>query len=67
MDPLLGVPEAARLLGVKPSTLYQWAYQKRIPKVKLCGRSLRFRLSDIERLINEGFEPALADRLGDES
>ena len=34
---LLDVQEAAALLAVKPSTLYQWAYQRRIPVVKLFG------------------------------
>jgi hypothetical protein len=30
---LLGVNEAAAILAVKPATLYQWAYQRRIPVV----------------------------------
>lgn len=58
-DRLLDVHEAAALLSVKPATLYQWAYQRRIPVVKLMGRALRFRLSDIERLITQGVRPAL--------
>lgn len=47
---LLNVTEAAAMLGLKPSTLYQWAYERRIAHVKL-GGALRFRLSMIERLI----------------
>ena len=60
-DRLLAVREAAALLSVKPATLYQWAYQRRIPTVKLFGPkgALRFRLSDIERLIAHGVRPAL--------
>jgi len=58
-DRLLDVRQAAALLAVKPSTLYQWAYERRIPVVKLLGWSLRFRLSDLERLIVEGVRPAL--------
>lgn len=61
-DRLLDVHDAAVLLGVKPATLYQWAYQRRIPKVKLLGHALRFRLSDLQRLINQGRHPALRDR-----
>ena len=53
-DRLLDVREAAALLAVKPATLYQWAYQRRIPVVKLMGRALRFRLSDLQRLITDG-------------
>jgi len=50
---LLNVHEAAAMLGLKPSTMYQWAYERRIPIVKLFGPrgALRFRLSDIEALI----------------
>jgi excisionase family DNA binding protein len=58
---LLDVREAATLLAVKPATLYQWAYQRRIPVVKLMGRALRFRVSDIERLIAQGARPALRE------
>ncbi len=57
-DRLLNVHEAAALLAVKPATLYQWAYQRRIPVVKLMGRALRFRLSDMERLITQGVRAA---------
>ncbi len=31
---LLDVREAAAVLGLKPSTLYQWAYERKIPVVK---------------------------------
>jgi len=34
---LLNVNDAAAMLAVKPATLYQWAYQRRIPVVKLFG------------------------------
>lgn len=50
---LLDVNEAAAMLGLKPSTLYQWAYGRKIPVVKLLGRALRFRLSVIEKLISD--------------
>jgi len=49
-DRLLNVREAAAILGLKPATLYQWAYERRIVHVKL-GGVLRFRLSAIEKLI----------------
>ncbi len=58
-DRLLDVREAAALLGLKTSTLYAWAYERRIPVVKLFGRSLRFRLSTIEKLIRDSERPAL--------
>ena len=58
-DRLLDVREAATMLGLKPSTLYQWAYERRIPVIKLLGRALRFRLSTIQKLIAESERPAL--------
>ena len=58
-DRLLDVREAASMLGLKPSTLYQWAYERRIPVIKLMGRALRFRLSTIRKLIAESERPAL--------
>jgi excisionase family DNA binding protein len=63
-DRLLDVREAAAMLGVKPATLYQWAYQRRIPVVKLFGPrgALRFRRSDIEALIARSVRPALRSR-----
>jgi excisionase family DNA binding protein len=58
---LLDVNEAAAMLSLKPSTLYQWAYERRLPIVKL-GRALRFRLSDIEELIARSLRPPLAQQ-----
>ncbi len=58
-DRLLDVREAAALLAVKPSTIYQWSYERRIPVVKLMGRALRFRLSDLEALISRSLRPPL--------
>lgn len=57
---LLGVREAASLLGLQPATLYQWAYKRRIPVVKLFGRrgALRFRLHDVQKLIQDSVRPA---------
>jgi len=58
---LLDVREAAALLAVKPATLYQWAYQRRLPVVKLFGPrgALRFRLSDIQALVARSIRPSL--------
>lgn len=57
---LLDVQEAAALLGVRPATLYQWAYKRKLPVVKLFGPrgALRFRLSDLEKLIHNSLRPA---------
>lgn len=65
-DRLLDVREASEMLAVKPSTLYQWAYQRRVPTVKLFGRALRFRLSVIQQLMKTSDRPALREHLDDE-
>jgi len=57
-DRLLNVEEAAALLGLKPSTLYTWASERRISTVKV-GRALRIRLSVVEQLIRDCERPAL--------
>ncbi len=63
-DRLLDVHEAAALLAVKPATLYQWTYQRRLPVVKLFGPrgALRFRRGDLEALIARSLRPALRER-----
>jgi excisionase family DNA binding protein len=60
-DRLLKVDEAAAMLGLTPATLYQWAYEKRIPVVKPNGPRgpLRFRLSTLLRLVDQWERPAL--------
>jgi excisionase family DNA binding protein len=60
-DRLLKVEEAAAMLGLTRATLYQWAYERRIPVVKPNGPRgpLRFRLSTLQRLIEEWERPAL--------
>ena len=60
-DRLLNVHEAAALLGLKPGTLYQWAYERRLPTVKLSGLRgpLRFRLSTLLRFIAKAERPAI--------
>ncbi len=60
-DRLLDVREAAAMLGVKPATMYAWAYERRIATVKLSGPRgrLRFRLITLQRLIAQSERPAL--------
>jgi excisionase family DNA binding protein len=48
---LLTVHEAAQFLSVSVSTLYGWAWQRRIPFVKM-GRALRFDSADLERFVD---------------
>lgn len=60
MEELLSAEQAARQLGVKLSTVRAWTFRRQIPFVKLLGRrAVRYRQSDVERLIKAGLRPAL--------
>jgi len=50
MDKLLTTQEIAEVLGVKPSTIYQYTHQGYIPHVKI-GKFVRFREKDVERWV----------------
>ncbi len=67
-DHLLDVNAAGVLLGIAPATLRNWAYQRRIPKVKLGGPRgpLRFRRSDLERYIRASTQGPLGARIARE-
>jgi excisionase family DNA binding protein len=65
IDPLLDVNDAASILRLKVSTLYQWAYERRIAVVKI-GRLLRFRQSTIQKLIRDSERPALRTARGNQ-
>jgi excisionase family DNA binding protein len=64
-DHLLDVDEAAAMLGIAPATLRNWAYQRRIRKVKLGGLRgpLRFRASDLRRYIHASVQAPIGARL----
>jgi len=49
---LLTVREAAEYLGMAPGTLYNWASARRVTTVKM-GRSLKFDIRDLERMIEQ--------------
>ena len=60
-DRLLDVNETAELFGVAPATIYDWAYQRKLPVVKPSGPRgpLRFRLSKMLKLIDQWERPPL--------
>lgn len=60
-DRLLTVREAADMLGLKPATVYDWVYKRRLPVVKLSGPRgpVRFRESDLHRFIVQHTRPAV--------
>jgi excisionase family DNA binding protein len=60
LSPLLNVPEAAVVLGLKNAwTLYQWVSQKRISYVKI-GRLTKFRQEDLAAFIEQNRHGAVS-------
>jgi excisionase family DNA binding protein len=55
------VKEAAAELNVSVSTVRAWVAQRRLGCVRL-GRAVRIPASEIERLLNAGFVPAIERR-----
>ncbi|MDD5679935.1 MAG: helix-turn-helix domain-containing protein [Candidatus Omnitrophica bacterium] len=49
---LIDKNKIAEYLGVKPSTIYAWVNQKRLPYIKV-GRLLKFDIRDIDAWIQE--------------
>jgi len=54
---LLTVPEAAKRLAIKESTVRAWLLRRRLAFVRV-GRSVRVPLAEIQRVIAEGTVPA---------
>lgn len=52
MTKLLTPQQIAEILGVKPSTIYQWTHQGFIPHVKL-GRLVRFKEAEIAKWVDK--------------
>jgi hypothetical protein len=54
-DVLITRRDAARRLALKPQTLAKWSMTGRIlPVVRIGGRTVRYRLHDVERLVSQG-------------
>ena len=53
-DQLLTKTQAAKMLNVTPRTVYMWGLRGKIPRVVLGGKTIRYRLGDVRKLIREG-------------
>lgn len=49
---LLNARQVAEILGVTPWTVYDLAYKRRIPYVKLGVKMMRFDINEIKKFIN---------------
>lgn len=46
--------EAARYLGVTPSTLRTWVSKRKVPYCRVGGRLVRFRVQDLDEFLEAG-------------
>lgn len=53
-DPLLKTKAAAKHLNQRERTLETWRYQGRGPVFHVIGRSIRYKLSDLNAYVNSG-------------
>ena len=58
---MLTIPLAAEQLGLKPATVRDWIYQRKIAFVKV-GRAVRISEDTIRALIERGTIPAKRER-----
>lgn len=56
MEQLLTIDDIAEKLQVKKSTIYSLVHKNRIPHIKLTGKLLRFRETEIQEWIDRGSE-----------
>lgn len=47
-EALVDVKSAARFLGVSPSLVYAYVERKQMPHYRVMGRTIRFRLSELD-------------------
>lgn len=50
-EAMISVAEASRILGVAPTTLYDWARAAKVPHYKI-GERVRFRASELETWVS---------------
>jgi excisionase family DNA binding protein len=55
---MLKIPEAAERLGIQASTLRNWIMKRKIGYTRVGSRSVRIPLSEVERILADGFVPA---------
>lgn len=57
-DKLLTINETAEYLGVHRRTIYTFIQQSRLPAPVRVGQRLRFRMSDLDRFLNQSKDVA---------
>jgi excisionase family DNA binding protein len=53
MEKLLTIAELADRLGIQKSSAYHWLSDGRLPCIRLSKRCVRFRESDVEKMLDQ--------------
>jgi excisionase family DNA binding protein len=61
MEKLLTIRELAERLGISSGTAYHWLSQGRLPCVRFSSRCVRFRESDVQKMIDQLCQQASED------
>jgi len=62
-EKLLTGVQVAEILGLKPVTIRQWIAKRKLASVKVGDRAVRIPASEVKRIIERGFTPAIPDRV----
>lgn len=62
-EKLLTGVQVAEILGLKPVTIRQWIAKRKLASVKVGDRAVRIPASEVTRIIERGFTPAIPDRV----
>jgi excisionase family DNA binding protein len=52
LEELLRIPQAARILGIRPKTLRDWVWRRKVTFVKI-GKGVAFRPADLRDFIEK--------------
>jgi excisionase family DNA binding protein len=61
-EKLLTGAQVAQMLGLKPVTIRQWIAKRKLASIKVGDRAVRIPASEVNKIIERGFTPALPDR-----
>ena len=59
MSKLLTVKETATRLGLRPSTIRKWIFQRKLGVVRVGDKAIRIEESAVEAIIRRGTQPAI--------
>lgn len=61
-EKLLGVVQVAERLGLKPATIRRMILERRIDVVRPSARAVRIPESTVDRIMEQGYRPAIKRR-----